>query len=51
MKDATVEADGIIPPMREDNLLTSGSEDDDSEEGEAAYAKGTCVALCFDVSV
>ncbi|XP_020778098.1 zinc finger CCCH-type with G patch domain-containing protein isoform X2 [Boleophthalmus pectinirostris] len=37
LKDAVVEADGLIPPMREDDLMTSESEDED--EDDAAYAK------------
>ncbi|XP_072305660.1 zinc finger CCCH-type with G patch domain-containing protein [Eucyclogobius newberryi] len=36
LKDAVVEADGLIPPMREDDPLTSDSEDEDDD---AAYAK------------
>lgn len=37
LKDAVVEADGIIPPMREDDPVTSDSEDDN--EDDTAYAK------------
>uniref|UniRef100_A0A8C6UW09 Zinc finger CCCH-type with G patch domain-containing protein n=1 Tax=Neogobius melanostomus TaxID=47308 RepID=A0A8C6UW09_9GOBI len=37
LKDAVVEADGIIPPMREDDPVTSDSEDDD--EDDTGYAK------------
>ncbi|XP_033825998.1 zinc finger CCCH-type with G patch domain-containing protein isoform X1 [Periophthalmus magnuspinnatus] len=39
LKDAVVEADGLIPPMREDDPVTSESEDDDDED-DTAYAKG-----------
>lgn len=35
LKDAVVEADGIIPPLREDDALFSDSDTDDM-----AYAKG-----------
>lgn len=38
MKDAVVEADCVIPPLREDDPLSSDSELDD--EDDAAYAKG-----------
>lgn len=37
LKDAVVEADGVIPPLREDDPLSSDSEDD--PEDDAAYAK------------
>lgn len=37
LKDTVVEADGIIPPMREDDPVTSDSEDDNDDD--AAYAK------------
>ncbi|KAK7884810.1 hypothetical protein WMY93_027933 [Mugilogobius chulae] len=36
LKDAVVEADGVIPPMREDDSMTSDSEGEDED---AAYAK------------
>ncbi|CAL1605480.1 unnamed protein product [Knipowitschia caucasica] len=36
MKDAVVEADGLIPPMRDEDPVTSDSEDEDED---AAYAK------------
>lgn len=42
MKDVVVEADGIIPPLREDDPLSSDS--DDTEDGDdVAYAKGVYV--------
>lgn len=37
LKDAVVEADGIIPPLREDDPVSSDSDDDN--EDDAAYAK------------
>lgn len=41
LKDAVVEADCIIPPLREDDQLSSDSDLEDSGEGEdVAYAKG-----------
>ncbi|XP_068997417.1 zinc finger CCCH-type with G patch domain-containing protein [Embiotoca jacksoni] len=40
MKDVAVEADCIIPPLREDDPLSSDSDPDDAEDGEAlGYAK------------
>nr|XP_029478546.1 zinc finger CCCH-type with G patch domain-containing protein [Oncorhynchus nerka] len=38
LKNVMVEADGVIPPLREDDLPScSDSEDDDNGEGEAAF--------------
>lgn len=39
MKDAVVEADGVIPPLREDDPVSSDS-DDTVDEDDLAYAKG-----------
>ncbi|XP_056239834.1 zinc finger CCCH-type with G patch domain-containing protein [Seriola aureovittata] len=40
MKDAVVEADGVIPPLREDDPLSSDSDLDDTVDGDdVAYAK------------
>uniref|UniRef100_A0A1A8FU07 Zinc finger CCCH-type with G patch domain-containing protein n=2 Tax=Nothobranchius korthausae TaxID=1143690 RepID=A0A1A8FU07_9TELE len=40
MKDAVVEADGIIPPLREDDPLSSDSDSEEPGDGEAVgYAK------------
>ncbi|XP_029362481.1 zinc finger CCCH-type with G patch domain-containing protein isoform X2 [Echeneis naucrates] len=40
MKDAVVEADCVIPPLREDDPLSSDSDLDDTEDGDnIAYAK------------
>lgn len=40
MKDAVVEADGVIPPLREDDPLSSDSDSDDTGDGDAVgYAK------------
>ncbi|KAM4738373.1 zinc finger CCCH-type with G patch domain-containing protein [Anableps anableps] len=40
MKDAVVEADGVIPPLREDDPLSSDSDSDDTGDADAvAYAK------------
>ncbi|XP_026189530.1 zinc finger CCCH-type with G patch domain-containing protein [Mastacembelus armatus] len=40
LKDAVVEADGVIPPLREDELPSSDSDlDDNGDEDEVAYAK------------
>ncbi|KAF7663641.1 hypothetical protein LDENG_00204980 [Lucifuga dentata] len=38
LKDAVVEADGVIPPLREDDPLSSDSDQDDIEH-DVAYAK------------
>lgn len=41
LKDAVIEADCIIPPLREDDELSSDSEPDDTgERDNVAYAKG-----------
>uniref|UniRef100_A0A3P9D3Q8 Zinc finger CCCH-type with G patch domain-containing protein n=1 Tax=Maylandia zebra TaxID=106582 RepID=A0A3P9D3Q8_9CICH len=42
LKDAVVEADGVIPPLREDDPLSSESDLDDIGDGDDAmgYAKG-----------
>lgn len=45
MKDAVMEADGVIPPLREDDPLSSDSELDD--EDDAAYAKGVYKRVCW----
>lgn len=39
LKDAVVEADCIIPPLREDDPVSSDSDPDEAEE-DVAYAKG-----------
>ncbi|XP_067096334.1 zinc finger CCCH-type with G patch domain-containing protein [Osmerus mordax] len=40
LKDAVLEADGVIPPMRDDDSLSSdSSEDEDLIDGEAAFAR------------
>uniref|UniRef100_A0A146X789 Zinc finger CCCH-type with G patch domain-containing protein n=1 Tax=Fundulus heteroclitus TaxID=8078 RepID=A0A146X789_FUNHE len=40
MKDAVVEADGVIPPLREDDPLSSDSDSDDTGDGDSlGYAK------------
>ncbi|CAG6021094.1 unnamed protein product [Menidia menidia] len=40
MKDAVVEADAVIPPLREDDPISSDSDPDDTGEGEdMGYAK------------
>ncbi|CAL8369623.1 unnamed protein product [Lota lota] len=38
LKDAVVEGDGVIPPMREDDLSSSDSSDQDDDQ-DAVYAK------------
>jgi len=41
LKDAVVEADCIIPPLREDDPISSDSDLDDTGDGDATgYAKG-----------
>lgn len=41
LKDVVVEADCIIPPLREDDSLSSDSDLDDTRDGDdVAYAKG-----------
>lgn len=41
LKEAVVEADGIIPPLREDDPVSSDSDTTDTGDGEAlGYAKG-----------
>lgn len=41
LKDVVVEADCVIPPLREDDPLSSDSDPDDTGDGEdVAYAKG-----------
>lgn len=41
LKDAVVEADSIIPPLREDDPLSSDSDSNDTGDGESlGYAKG-----------
>ena len=50
LKDAVVEADGLIPPLREDDPVSSDSEDDDEED--AAYAKGLWFAFyCLNLLI
>lgn len=39
LKDAVLEADGVIPPMRDDDSLSSDSSEDDNVLGEAAFAR------------
>lgn len=46
LKDAVVEADCIIPPLREDDLPSSDSDLDDAEYGDnMGYAKGVLIIL------
>lgn len=41
LKEAVVEADGIIPPLREQQPLSSESDPDESTDGgDVAYARG-----------
>lgn len=41
LKDAMVEADAIIPPLREDDAVSSDSDLDEPADGDdAVYAKG-----------
>lgn len=41
LKDVVVEADCVIPPLREDDMLSSDSDLDDTGDGDdVAYAKG-----------
>ncbi len=42
LKEAVLEADGIIPPLRQDDGSSSSSSDseDDTDQCDAAYAKG-----------
>lgn len=41
LKDVVVEADGILPPLREDDPISSDSEQDDTGNGDdMIYAKG-----------
>lgn len=56
LKDAMLEADGVIPPMRDDDSLSSdSSEDEDLIDGEAAFARGwfLCVPYgrCYTPSI
>lgn len=47
LKDAVVEADRIIPPLREEDPLSSDSDLDDSgDEDDMAYAKGVFGSKC-----
>ncbi|XP_053705330.1 zinc finger CCCH-type with G patch domain-containing protein [Synchiropus splendidus] len=39
MKDAVVEADAIIPPLREDEAVSSSDSDDEDTEDRVAYAR------------
>lgn len=46
LKDAVVEADCIIPPLREDDALSSDSDLDDTGDGdEMGYAKGVSLSV------
>lgn len=45
-KDLVIEADGIIPPMREDDFPSSESDNDEAEY--SAFAKGS-IHCCFAV--
>lgn len=51
LKDVVVEADCVIPPLREDDPLSSDSDLDDWDD--AAYAKGVyeCVLLFLGQSI
>ena len=44
LKDAVVEGDGVIPPMREDDLSSSDSSDQDDDE-DSIFAKGLSRSL------
>lgn len=47
LKDAVVEADCIIPPLREEDPLSSDSDLDDFGDGDdVAYAKGVFAYKC-----
>lgn len=51
LKDVVVEADSVIPPLREEDLPSSDSDVDDAENGDYdAYAKGQFgSAVSFDI--
>ncbi len=52
LKDAVVEADCVIPPLREDDPLSSDSDLDDTRDGDdMAYAKGVFGYKCCQFSV
>lgn len=46
LKDAVVEADGVIPPLREDPLSSDSDLDDNENEDDVAYAKGVFGSKC-----
>lgn len=49
MKDAVVEADGVIPPLREDDPVSSDS-DDTVDEDDLGYAKGLSEYMYHQIS-
>lgn len=51
LKEAVVEADGIIPPLREQDPLSSESDPDESTDGgDVGYAKGVfCVQISLSI--
>lgn len=42
LKEAVLEADGVIPPLRQDDSSSSDSEDD-SDQCDGGYAKGLII--------
>ncbi len=54
LKDVVVEADCVIPPLREDDPLSSDSDLDDTGDGDdVAYAKGVyemAVAILLSIT-
>lgn len=40
LKEAVLEADGIIPPLRQDDSSSSSSSDSEDDQCDAGYAKG-----------
>lgn len=52
LKDVVVEADGILPPLREDDPISSDSDQDDTGNGDdVAYAKGVFGYKCSHSTV
>lgn len=45
IKDTVLEADAVIPPLREDDALSSDS-DQEYDEDDLAYAKGLLECVC-----
>lgn len=44
LKEAVLEADGIIPPLRQDDSSSSSDSEDDADQCDDGYAKG--VNMC-----